>query len=140
MSKAILLSIHPKWAKLIYEGKKTIEWRKNKPSLNMQRTPIRVFLYETAPVCKVTGYFFFYGTKNLIIREPDYEGQEICDLAKEIIEAGCVPLEDLKKYQGSNYKIFGWICGLYEKFDTPKTLASFGLVRPPQSWQYVEEK
>ena len=28
MTKAILLSIHPKWAKLIYEGKKTIEWRK----------------------------------------------------------------------------------------------------------------
>ena len=24
----IVLSIKPKWAKLIYEGKKTIEWRK----------------------------------------------------------------------------------------------------------------
>lgn len=28
----IILSIHPKWAKLIYEGKKTIEWRKTVPS------------------------------------------------------------------------------------------------------------
>ena len=28
----IILSIHPKWAKLIYEGKKTIEWRKIVPS------------------------------------------------------------------------------------------------------------
>lgn len=27
----IILSIHPKWAKLIYEGKKTIEWRKTLP-------------------------------------------------------------------------------------------------------------
>lgn len=27
MSKAILLSIHPKWAKKIYSGEKKIEWR-----------------------------------------------------------------------------------------------------------------
>ena len=24
----IILSIHPKWANLIYDGKKTIEWKK----------------------------------------------------------------------------------------------------------------
>ena len=28
----VILSIHPKWARLIYEGKKTIEWRKIVPS------------------------------------------------------------------------------------------------------------
>ena len=30
----IILSIKPKWAKLIYEGKKTIEWRKNIPKID----------------------------------------------------------------------------------------------------------
>lgn len=144
MTHAILLSIHPKWAKLIYEGKKTIEWRKNKPRLvpspplRTYKEPIKIFMYETAPVCKVTGLFYWQGTKNIIIRDPDYEGQEICKEAKEVIEMGCVPLDDLKKYQGNKEKIFGWICGVFEKFEQPKHLADFGLKRAPQSWQYVE--
>ena len=28
MSKAVLLSIHPKWAEKIYSGEKEVEWRK----------------------------------------------------------------------------------------------------------------
>lgn len=95
-------------------------------------------MYETAPVCKVTGLFYWIGNETLIIRDPDYEGQEICEKAKKVIEMGCVPLEDLKKYQGNKEKIFGWICGVFEKFEQPKKLADFGLKRPPQSWQYVE--
>lgn len=34
----IVLSIHPKWAKLIYEGKKTLEWRKNTPNADFTPT------------------------------------------------------------------------------------------------------
>lgn len=131
----IILSIHPKWAKLIYEGKKTIEWRKSFPK---SQKIDKVFLYETAPVCKVTGLFYWKGTKNLIIRDPDYEGQEICEEAKIVIKWGCVPLEDLKKYQGNNYKVFGWLCGLNEKFEKPRPLSDFALKRPPQSWCYTE--
>lgn len=45
----IILSIKPKWAELIYSGKKTIEWRKSFP----KRENIEcVYLYETAPVKK----------------------------------------------------------------------------------------
>ena len=132
----IILSIHPKWAKLIYEGKKTIEWRKNKPQIFFPGQ--KVFIYETSPVKKVTGFFYCHGTKNLIIRDPDYEGQEICEEAKSVIENGCVPLEDLKKYQGNKEKIFGWVCGVFEKFKQPRQLADFGLKRPPQSWCYTD--
>lgn len=56
----IILSIHPKWAKLIYEGKKTIEWRKVIPSslhpIYLMHDAIRVYLYETAPVKKAMDY------------------------------------------------------------------------------------
>lgn len=38
----IIMSIHPKWAKLIYEGKKTLEWRKNTPNADFID---KVFLY-----------------------------------------------------------------------------------------------
>lgn len=80
----IILSIHPKWAKLIYEGKKTIEWRK-------------------------------------------------------VINEGCVPLDDLKKYAGKKAVVYGLKVMYCSKFfNGPKSLEDFGLKRPPQSWCYTE--
>lgn len=134
----IIMSIHPKWAEKIYAGEKMIEWRKNIPQIYFPG--MKIYIYETAPVCKVTGLFYWKGNKNLIIRDPDYEGQEICEEAKIAIKQGCVPLEDLKKYQGKNEKVFGWLCGLNEKFEKPRPLSDFGLKRPPQSWQYLKEE
>ncbi len=132
MSKSILLSIHPKWAEKIYSGEKTIEWRKNIPTADFID---KVFLYETAPVCRVTGCFdynFFYSLafKNL--------GLSLCPTANVFIAAGCVPIEELAKYRGDKRELFGWKVKNPKKFDKPKTLADFGLKRPPQSWQYVE--
>ena len=57
MSKAILLSIHPKWAKLIYEGKKTIEWRKSFPK-EFISNQTKVYLYETAGWLQFAGFLF----------------------------------------------------------------------------------
>ena len=34
MSKAVLISIRPKWCELIANGKKTIEVRKSRPNLS----------------------------------------------------------------------------------------------------------
>lgn len=51
---------------------------------------------------------------------------------------GCVPLNELKDYQGSAKQIFGWISKEWVKLNKPLTLADFGLKRAPQSWQYVE--
>lgn len=42
--KAVLISIHPKYCKLIADGKKTIEVRKTKPKLE---TPFKVYIYCT---------------------------------------------------------------------------------------------
>ena len=46
MSKAILISIQPKWCELIASGKKTVEVRKTKPKLE---TPFKVYIYCTKP-------------------------------------------------------------------------------------------
>ena len=46
MSKAVLISINPKWCELIASGKKTIEIRKTKPKLE---TPFKVYIYCTRP-------------------------------------------------------------------------------------------
>lgn len=44
MSKAVLMSIQPKWCKLIASGRKTIEVRKSRPKLE---TPFKVYIYCT---------------------------------------------------------------------------------------------
>ncbi len=49
----VVLSILPRWAELIYSGRKTVEWRHTYPEGTRA-----VFLYECDPVCRigVTGY------------------------------------------------------------------------------------
>lgn len=131
----ILLSIKPKWARLIYDGKKTIEWRKSTP--NAYRPGMRVYLYETVPVQKVTGYFdyqAFYGYLNC--NRPEVNQNEIEDLVKQ----GCVPFPKLKAYQGKSERIVGWIVKNATKLDIPMDLEDFGIKCAPQSWCYLKEK
>ena len=44
MSKAVLISIQPKWCELIVRGKKTVEVRKTRPKLE---TPFKCYIYQT---------------------------------------------------------------------------------------------
>lgn len=44
MSKAVLISIQPRWCKLIVDGKKTVEIRKTRPKLE---TPFKCYIYCT---------------------------------------------------------------------------------------------
>ena len=44
MSKAVMLSIRPKWCEKIASGEKTIEVRKTRPKLE---TPFKCYIYET---------------------------------------------------------------------------------------------
>ena len=44
MSKAVMISIQPKWCKLIASGKKTIEVRKTRPKIE---TPFKCYIYCT---------------------------------------------------------------------------------------------
>ena len=48
MSKAVMISIRPKWCEKIVSGEKTIEVRKTRPKLE---TPFKVYIY-----CTVAGY------------------------------------------------------------------------------------
>ena len=45
MSRAVLISINPKWCELIASGEKTIEVRKTRPKL---KTPFKCYIYCTA--------------------------------------------------------------------------------------------
>ena len=55
MSRAVLLSIQPKWVELIASGKKTIEVRKSRPKLE---EPFKCYIY-----CTKSGRPLVYGDK-----------------------------------------------------------------------------
>ena len=128
----ILLSIKPEWASLIYEGKKTIEWRKSYPS-QFVSNETKVFLYETAPVHKVTGYF----TLEAVM----FAGVAVKEgyISQSSIDKGCVKINDLKKYLGTSSHLYGWEVSLPHEYSDHKNLSDFGINQPPQSWCYIKE-
>ena len=52
--KVIVMSLKPKYAKAIYEGRKNWEFRKTPPPLFKD-----IYIYESAPVSKITGTVCF---------------------------------------------------------------------------------
>ena len=52
--KVIMMSLKPKYAKAIYEGRKNWEFRKTPPPLFRE-----IYIYESAPVSKITGTVVF---------------------------------------------------------------------------------
>ena len=131
MTKAILLSIHPKWAEKIYSGKKTIEWRKSFPK-EFVSNETKVYLYETAPVCKVTGFFILDSV--LFLTTASFEK----GISQRDIDDGCVSIKDLINYKGDSRCIYGWRVRFHRRNNPQLKLSDFGLKRPPQSWCYTE--
>lgn len=124
----VILSIHPKWAKLIYEGCKKFEWRKSRP----KDLDITVFIYETTPVKKITGYFHYNEiyTLNTINKEFSH---------LDPVVNGCVSVEELIKYRNNKGKLYAWGIRNPVKLGNPMTIEDFKLNRPPQSWCYTFE-
>lgn len=142
--KAVLMSIKPKWCKLIFSGEKTIEVRKTAPKLE---TPFKVYVYRTK--CKRRGIIgsvlndLYYGK---------VVGEFVCDKVRAYIPFGlrgfelfpewlkemCLSKEQLDKYGGLK-TLYGWHITAPKLFDEPRELSEFGIARAPMSWCYVEE-
>lgn len=130
----VLLSIHSKYAELIYSCEKTIEIRKTTP--NDKNFSGLVYLYETAPIMKVTG---FIKVDRIIV----YKN------INDFIERGgclqaCISQNELTKYVNKKNNFFGWHISEAKKFIYPKFLFELksskkngSLKRPPQSWCYI---
>jgi predicted transcriptional regulator len=156
--KAILMSIRPQWCELIVSGQKTIEVRKTAP----KEVPFKVYIYETkgaseTPWVDEDGHFIYKGSGKVI-------GEFICD------KVNYINYETIEDYSGDvgdvcynnseyekmcsdacidYYSLFEYSSGkdLYalhitavKAYDKPKELGEYGLTRPPQSWQYIQEK
>ena len=166
MSKAVMLSIHPRWVQKIANGEKTIEVRKTRPKLD---TPFKCYIYCTQSGValgawgkhgKVIGEF----TCDRIFPINVFDNGSIQNWLFEHMERSCLTYEELADYIGNGKTGHGWhISGLLI-YNQPRKLSEFqratdpcdschaeytwectdckklggDIKRPPQSWCYVE--
>lgn len=158
MSKAVLISIQPKWCELIASGKKTIEVRKTKPKIP---TPFKCYIYETKAIYKPSRSPCLFQGRGKVIGEFACDGiLSRCEMANADIaeQQGCIKREDLIRY-ACGKELYGWHISDIKIYDKPKELCEFRkpidchrgnekhqcigcwdceIKRPPQSWCYVE--
>ena len=163
MSKAVLISIRPKWCEKIASGEKIIEVRKTRPKLE---TPFKAYIYCTqgkdarrlrGSWGKVIGEF----TCDRI-----YELAPLNHAPDDVEKQACLTREEIVNYlKGTGY---GWHISDLLIYDEPRELTEFRracpnswycescamywenngtcgneslyIKRPPQSWCYVEAK
>lgn len=137
MSKAVMLSIRPKWCEKIVNGDKTIEVRKTRPKMN---TPFKCYIYCTLPKYPhedfiVTNYPRpqFYGggkvvgefTCDRIFPINIFDNGSIQNWLFEHMERSCLTYEELAGYIGNGRTGYGWHISDLKIYDTPKELTEF---------------
>ena len=140
MSKAVLISIRPKWCEKIVNGEKTVEVRKTRPKME---TPFRCYIYCTqsgdmrrlvGERGKVIGEFVCGRIDRLARVGFDGSGEPakycICNSDMSvwpmdgICEEACLTREELEKYLGG-YEGYGLHISDLKIYDTPKELSEF---------------
>lgn len=137
-----MISIQPKWCKLITNGKKTIEVRKTKPKIE---TPFKVYIY-----CTMQGSNeFFQSLKNRLgeyealskwnrekwgLKKGKVIGEFICDKITDcrkysrtsFFTLSCMSLKEWMKYtEGHKGTVWAWHISDLVIYDKPKELREF---------------
>lgn len=143
MSKAVMLSIRPKWVEKIADGEKTIEVRKTRPNI---ATPFKCYIYCTLPKYPhedfiATDYPMpqFYGggkvigefTCDRIFPINVFDNGSIQNWLFEHMERSCLAYEELAGYIGNGKTGHGWhISGLLI-YNQPRKLSEFQRATDP---------
>ncbi len=131
MMRCVLISIKPKWCKLIIAGRKTLELRKS----NIE-PPFKCYIYCTkdntdfAPKriwwkADKTGFQHIMNGKVIGEFVCDYRLRH-CEMANADIaeQMSCVSREDILKYSNGK-EVFGWHISDLVIYDQPKPLNMF---------------
>lgn len=127
MSKAVMLSIRPRWVQKIANGEKTIEVRKTRPKLE---TPFKCYIYCTQSGValgawgkhgKVIGEF----TCDRIFPINVFDNGGIQNWFFEHMERSCLTYEELADYIGNGRTGYGWHISDLVIYDEPKELIEF---------------
>ena len=165
MSKAVLISIRPKWCEKIASGEKTVEVRKTRPTLE---TPFKCYIYRTKAAVShiINGKWAKMEVGGTCIGEFTcdriYELAPLNHAPDDVEQQACLTREEIVQYlKGVGY---GWHITDLRIYDAPRELGTFQRVcphdaycencpdwmemecseetlrikRPPQSWCYVE--
>lgn len=140
MSKAVMLSIRPKWAEKIANGEKTIEVRKTRPKLE---PPFKCYIYCTPPKYPhedfiATDYPMpqFYGGGKVIGEfpcdridrlAPANEPYGIYDIDDDYVFQTCLENGALWDY-GHGTPLYGWHISDLLIYDEPRELSEFSPV------------
>ena len=143
MSKAVMLSIRPKWVEKIANGEKTIEVRKTRPNLP---TPFKAYIYCTLPKYPLEDFIAtdyprpqFYGggkvigefTCDRIFPINVFDNGSIQNWLFEHMERSCLAYKELAGYIGNGKTGHGWhISGLLI-YDQPRELSEFQRATDP---------
>ena len=164
MTKAVLISIKPKWCEFIASGKKTIEVRKTRPKLE---PPFKCYIYATkrgrplvygSPVptyiaenlVQTYGYSWedadrIFGTWNGKVI-----GEFVCDAIDTYIDSSnlsdakifrttALNAYDIKKYAEAAGKCYGWNILNLKIYDEPKELSEFRKPMLPTGLRYEDD-
>ena len=151
MSKAVMLSVRPKWCEKIVNGEKTIEVRKTRPKLH---TPFKCYIYCTnirpflvwgdvfrgdwfTEFTRISGYSRAEADKIWDVFNGHIAGEFTCENIYEIdptktigagfAEDSCVSSRDIHEYLGGQTG-YGWHISNLKIYDTPKALGEFSPV------------
>ena len=147
MSKAVMLSIRPKWVEKIASGEKTIEVRKTRPKLD---TPFKCYIYCTnirpflvwgdvfrgdwfTEFTRISGYSRAEADKIWDVFNGHIAGEFTCDRIYELAplnhapddveEQACLTREEIVNYiKGTGY---GWHVTGLRIYDVPRELSEF---------------
>lgn len=152
MSKAVLISINPKWCALIANGKKTIEVRKTRPKIE---TPFKCYIYCTnsgrplvlGEVFRGDWHTEYTQTYGCSRKEAEktwevYNGKVIGELVCDEIMSGrnlgegefslpwgededCLSDTEIEAYGKNASNLYGWHISDLVIYDKPKELSDF---------------
>lgn len=135
MSKAVLISIQPKWCEKIANGNKTVEVRKTRLRLE---APFKCYIYETkgstnTPWVDEDGHMIFNG-RGMVIGEficdridkivPAYDQYGIYDVDDDYVEQACLAHGELWHY-GNGRTLYGWHISSLMIYCTPRPITDF---------------
>ena len=139
MSKAVLISIRPKWCELIASGQKTVEVRKTKPSAIL---PLKCYIYCTKPSFPHEDFLVFdagtnkvkafYGGGKVIGEFVCHNIFPISFYASDVsffdteppmdVPWTCLTDKEIAEYLGNGKTGYGWLISDLVIYDKPKEL------------------
>lgn len=141
MSRAVMISIRPRWCELIADGEKTVEVRKTRPKIE---PPFTCYIYCTKPKYKARKNDprpFFWGPYSGTVI-----GEFVCDRIKTIAKTvddmlwteqrALITHKEMQDYFSGRKEIYGWHISELVFYDTPKELRTFHF--PPE--RYCEKE